>query len=116
MHNMTTQAAVASMSDNSFGNGANIRIDVSNSSKKGNEEKVESQAITVNLHNDDQTLTKWLSTLHLDHIYNKLKELAVEEIEDMTLLDEEDLNSLDLKKIQMKKLQRAIAKIADSNG
>ena len=112
---MTTQAAVASMSKNSFGNGASISINVSNSSKKkkDNEEKEESQSIALHLQdsNDDQTLTKWLSTLHLDHIYNKLKELGVEEIEDMTLLDEEDLNSLDLKKIQMKKLKRAIANI-----
>ena len=70
-----------------------------------NEEKEESQAITLHLQdsNDDQTLTKWLSTLHLDHIYNKLKELGAEEIEDMTLLDEEDFNSLGLKNIQMKK-------------
>ncbi len=113
MHNMTTQAAVASMSDNSFGNGAQISINVSNRSKKkkGNEEKEESQAIAVNLRQDDETLTKWLGNLHLDHIFAKLKELGAEEIEDMTLLDEEDLNSLNLKKIQMKKLQRAIAQI-----
>ncbi len=112
---MTTQAATASMHKNSFGDGASISINVSNSSKKkkDNEEKGESQAITLHLQdsNDDQTLTKWLSTLHLDHIYNKLKELGAEEIEDMTLLDEEDFNSLGLKKIQMKKLKRAIANI-----
>ena len=110
---MTTQAAVASMSKNSFGNGASISINVSNSSKKkkDNEEKKESQSITVNLHENEQTLTKWLSVIHLGHIYNKLKELGAEEIEDMTLLDEEDFNSLDLKKIQMKKLKRAIANI-----
>ena len=112
---MTTQAAVATMNKNSFGNGAKISINVSNSSKKkkDNEEKEESQSIALHLQdsNDEQTLTKWLSVVHLDHIYNKLKELGVEEIEDMTLLDEEDLNSLDLKKIQMKKLKRAIANI-----
>ena len=110
---MTTQAAAANLSKNNFGNGANISINVSNNSKKGDEEK--SQAITLHLHESDDekpmTLAKWLSTLHLDHVYNKLKELGVEEIEDMTLLDEEDLNSLDLKKIQMKKLNRAIAKL-----
>ena len=107
---MTTQAAAASMCKNSFGNGASISINVSNSSKKkkDNEEKEESQAITLHLHDDDQTLAKWLSVLHLDHIFNNLKELGVEEIEDMTLLDEEDFNSLNLKKIQMKKLKRAI--------
>tara|TARA_B100001123_G_scaffold442696_1_gene586896 strand:- start:809 stop:1147 length:339 start_codon:yes stop_codon:yes gene_type:complete len=111
---MTTQAAAASMCKNSFGNGAKISINVSNSSKKkkDNEEKEESQAITLNLHDDNvMTLPKWLSGLHLDHIFNNLKELGVEEIEDMTLLDEEDLNSLNLKKIQMKKLKRAIAHI-----
>ena len=110
---MTTQAAVATMNKNSFGDGAKISINVSNSSKKkkDNEEKEESQAITVNLHQDDETLTKWLDHLHLDHIFAKLKELGAEEIEDMTLLDEEDFNSLGLKKIQMKKLKRAIANI-----
>ena len=112
---MTTQAAAANMSKNSFGNGANISIKVCNSSKKknDNEEKEESQALTLHLQDsdDDKTLTKWLNGLHLDHIYGKLKELGVEEIEDATLLDEEDLNALDLKKIQMKKLKRAIANI-----
>ena len=67
-------------------------------------------ALNIGDRNDDNamTLVKWLSVLHLDHIFNNLKELGVEEIEDMTLLDEEDFNSLNLKKIQMKKLKRAI--------
>jgi len=112
---MTTQAAVANTNGNSFGDGAKISINVSTNSKKKmpNEEKESSQAITLQFQNseEDKTLTKWLSAIHLDHIYNKLKELGVEEIEDTTLLDEEDLNSLDLKKIQMKKLKRAIANI-----
>ena len=111
---MTTQAAVATMNKNSFGDGASISINVSNSSKKkkDNEEKEESHAVALNIgdHSDDNamTLVKWLSLLHLDNIFNNLKELGVEEIEDMTLLDEEDFNSLNLKKIQMKKLKRAI--------
>jgi len=114
---MTTQSASANLSKNQFGDGAKISINVTNSSKrkKGDEEKVEDQAITLHFHDSDDekppTLAKWLSIIHLDHIFNKLKELGVEEIEDMTLLDEEDLNSLDLKKIQMKKLKRAIANI-----
>ena len=40
-----------------------------------------------------------------------LRQTGAEEIEHMTLLDEEDLYSLNLKNIQMKKLHRAIAKI-----
>tara|TARA_Y100001970_G_C14153835_1_gene814328 strand:+ start:958 stop:1305 length:348 start_codon:yes stop_codon:yes gene_type:complete len=114
---MTTQAANASLCKNQFGDGAKISINVTNSSnkKKGREEKVENQAITLHLHEsaDEKppTLTEWLSIIHLDHIFNKLKELGVEEVEDMNLLDEEDMNSLDLKKIQMKKLKRAIANI-----
>ena len=112
---MSSQLASANLSKNKFGNGANISIKVTNSSKKGNEEKSQSSSMALVINDSDdennKTLVQWLTALHLFNIYNKLKELGVEDIEDMTLLDEEDLNSLELKKIKMKKLKRAIAKI-----
>ena len=116
---MTTQAANANLNKNQFGDGAKISINVSNSSRQPNIEKVKTQSIALEFRDRDSdsdtekqmTLTKWLSVLHLDNIYNKLKELGVEETEDMTLLDEEDFESLHLKKIQMKKLRRAILAI-----
>ena len=118
---MTTQIAASNISKNRFGNGAVVSVNVSNGSKKGKEKKKKTQTIALEFLDSDSDidsdnekqmpLTKWLSALHLDNIYNKLKELGVEETEDMTLLDEEDFESLNLKKIQMKKLRRAIAKI-----
>ena len=114
---MTAQNTHASISQNSFGTGAKINLVVGTSSKKNGKEKSETAAIILGLNddNDDTKLTQWLSKLHLDHILKKLEELGVAEIEDMTLLDEEDLNSLDLKKVQMKKLKRAIAKLEESD-
>ena len=110
---MTTQTAEANLSKNSFGNGAKISINVSNNSKKGDKEKSQEIALRFQESDDEKSITfaKWLNALHLDHVFDKLKELGVEDIEDMTLLDEEDFNSLNLKKIQMKKLNRAIAKL-----
>ena len=108
---MTAQSSHASVSQNSFGSGAKINVVVGTSSKKNGREKSETAAIILGLNDDDTKLTQWLSKLHLDHILKKLEELGVAETEDMTLLDEEDLNSLDLKKIQMKKLKRAIAEL-----
>ena len=116
---MTTQIATSTIAKNQFGEGAVVSVNVSNSSKKGKEKKKKIQTIALEFLDSDSDsdnekqmpLTKWLSALHLDNIYNKLKELGVEETEDMTLLDEEDFESLNLKKIQMKKLRRAIAKI-----
>ena len=114
---MTAQNTHASISQNSFGTGAKINLVVGTSSKKNGKEKSETAAIILGLNDDDDDtkLTQWLSKLHLDHILKKLEELGVAEIEDMTLLDEEDLNSLDLKKVQMKKLKRAIAKLEESD-
>ena len=119
---MTSQSTHASISQNSFGKGAKINLVVGTSSKKNGKEKSETAAIILGLNNDeemidgdDTDLTEWLSKLHLHHILKKLEELGVAEIEDMTLLDEEDLNSLDLKKVQMKKLKRAIAKLEESD-
>jgi len=113
-NNMTAQNTHASISQNSFGTGAKINLVVGTSSKKNGKEKSETAAIILGLNDDDDTkLTQWLSKLHLDHIFKKLEELGVAEIEDMTLLDEEDLNSLDLKKVQMKKLKRAIAELEE---
>ena len=112
---MTAQNTHASISQNSFGTGAKINLVVGTSSKKNGKEKSETAAIILGLNDDDDDtkLTQWLSKLHLDHILKKLEELGVAEIEDMTLLDEEDLNSLNLKKIQMKKLKRAIAELEE---
>lgn len=116
---MSAQSSYASLCKNSFGNGAKINLVVGTTSSKKNEgengaEKSETAAIILGLNDDDDTkLTQWLSKLHLDHIFKKLEELGVAEIEDMTLLDEEDLNSLDLKKVQMKKLKRAIAELEE---
>ena len=113
---MTAQNTHASISQNSFGTGAKINLVVGTSSKKNGREKSETAAIILGLNDDDDDdtkLTQWLSKLHLDHILKKLEELGVAETEDMTLLDEEDLNSLNLKKIQMKKLKRAIAELEE---
>ena len=112
---MTSQSTHASISQNSFGKGAKINLVVGTSSKKNGREKSETAAIILGLNDDDDDtkLTQWLSKLHLDHILKKLEELGVAETEDMTLLDEEDLNSLNLKKIQMKKLKRAIAELEE---
>ena len=115
---MTAQSSHASVCRNSFGSGAKINVVVGTSSKKNGKEKSETTAIILGLNDDeemidldDTKLTEWLTKLHLDHIFKKLEELGVAGTEDMTLLDEEDLNSLDLKKIQMKKLKRAIAEL-----
>ena len=111
---MTAQSSHASVCKNSFGSGAKINVVVGTSSKKNGEKRSETAAIILGLNDDDDTkLTEWLSKLHLDHILKKLEELGVAETEDMTLLDEEDLNSLNLKKIQMKKLKRAIAELEE---
>ena len=111
---MTAQNTHASISQNSFGTGAKINLVVGTSSKKNGREKSETAAIILGLNDDDDTkLIQWLSKLNLDHILKKLEELGVAETEDMTLLDEEDLNSLNLKKIQMKKLKRAIAELEE---
>ena len=111
---MTAQSSHASVCKNSFGNGAKINVVVGTTSKKNGEKRSETAAIILGLNDDDDTkLTEWLSKLHLDHILKKLEELGVAETEDMTLLDEEDLNSLNLKKIQMKKLKRAIAELEE---
>ena len=119
---MTSQSTHASISQNSFGKGAKINLVVGTSSKKNGEKKSETAAIILGLNDDqemidadDTDLTEWLSKLHLHHFFKKLEDLGVAEIEDMTLLDEEDLNSLDLKKVQMKKLKRAIAKLEESD-
>jgi len=119
---MTAQSTRATLSQNSFGSGAKINVVVGTSSKKNGREKSETAAIILGLNDDqemidadDTDLTEWLSKLHLHHIFKKLEELGVAEIEDMTLLDEEDLNSLDLKKIEIKKLRRAIAKLEESD-
>ena len=118
---MTTQIAASTISKNQFGEGAVVSVNVSNGSQKGKGKKKKKKTQTIALEfldsgsdsdNEQQIpLAKWLSALHLDNIYNKLKELGVEETEDMTLLDEEDFESLHLKKIQMKKLRRAILAI-----
>lgn len=111
---MTAQSSHASVCKNSFGSGAKINVVVGTTSKKNGEKRSETAAIILGLNDDDDTkLTEWLSKLHLDHILKKLEELGVAETEDMTLLDEEDLNSLNLKKIQMKKLKRAIAELEE---
>ena len=123
---MSAQSSYASLCKNSFGNGAKINLVVGTTSSKKNEgengaEKSETAAIILGLNDeemidaDDTDLTEWLSKLHLHHIWKKLNGLGVTEIEDMTLLDEEDLNSLDLKKIEIKKLRRAIAKLEESD-
>ena len=119
---MTAQNTHASISQNSFGTGAKINLVVGTSSKKNGKEKSETAAIILGLNDDqemidgdDTDLTEWLSKLHLHHILKKLNGLGVAEIEDMTLLDEEDLNSLDLKKIEIKKLRRAISKLEESD-
>ena len=116
---MTSQSAAANLNKNNFGEGAKVTITVSNSSKKGDEKKAGSSscaAIVINDSDDENniTLVKWLNNLHLDGICNKLEELGVSETEDMTLLDEEDLASLNLKKIEIKKLKRAIVKLRGS--
>ena len=111
---MTAQSSHASVCKNSFGSGAKINVVVGTTSKKNGEKRSETAAIILGLNDDDDTkLTEWLSKLHLDHILKKLEELGVADTEDMTLLDEEDLNSLNLKKIQMKKLKRAIAELEE---
>ena len=119
---MTAQSSHASLCKNTFGSGAKINLVVgTTSSKKNGGEKSETAAIILGLNDeemidaDDTDLTEWLSKLHLHHIWKKLNGLGVAEIEDMTLLDEEDLNSLDLKKIEIKKLRRAIAKLEESD-
>ena len=105
---MTAQSSHASVCKNSFGSGAKINVVVGTTSKKNGEKRSETAAIILGLNNDeemidadDTKLTEWLSKLHLDHILKKLEELGVAETEDMTLLDEEDFESLNLKKIQM---------------
>ena len=117
---MTAQSSHASVCRNSFGSGAKINVVVGTSSKKNGKEKSETTAIILGLNDDeemidldDTKLIEWLTKLHLDHIFKKLEELGVAGTEDMTLLDEEDLNSLNLKKIQMKKLKRAIAELEE---
>ena len=117
---MTSQAAASSLCKNTFGNGASININVGTSSKKGGEEKTSNTSASVTLINDNDdehtpTLIEWLKKLRLDKILPKLQDIGVEDVEDATLLDEEDIQSLDLKKIEKKKLTRAIAKLSDSN-
>lgn len=114
---MTSQAAAANFSKNTIGDGGHISINVTTTSKKNGKEKSESAATFINLNNEDHdtTLVEWLKKLRLDKIFTKLQDLGVEDVEDALLLDEEDLQSLDLKKIEMKKLMRAIAKLEQNN-
>ena len=114
---MTSQAAAANFCKNTIGDGGQITISVGTSSKKNGEEKSASSTTFINLDNEDHTTTlvEWLKKLRLDKIFTKLQDLGVEDVAHIILLDEEDLQSLDLKKIEMKKLMRAIAKHEQNN-
>jgi len=69
----------------------------------------------VDTEEETVTLAQWLKKLRLDRIATKLRDLGVEDVQDTTLLDEEDLKSLNLKKIEMKNLLRGIAKLEENN-
>ena len=115
---MTSQAAAASMCKNHFGNGAKINISVGTTAKKGDEKPATTTAaISMEVDTEEETVTlaQWLKKLRLDRIDTKLRDLGAEDVQDMPLLDEEDLQSLDLKKIEMKKLKRAIAKLEETD-
>lgn len=119
MSHSTAQAsaASASLNNNEFGNGASINISVSNSTKnKDGSGKSETQKIAVALEDTEQKteLALWLENAHLLQIAGALEAAGVTHPSDTLLLDEEDLAELDLKKVPMKKLRRAIDELRTS--
>ena len=116
---MTSQAAASSLCKNHFGSGASINIRVGTSAKKDDDKKPSTTTAAISMEVDTEeetvTLAQWLKKLRLDRIDTKLRDLGAEDVQDMPLLDEEDLQSLDLKKIEMKKLKRAIAKLEETD-
>lgn len=53
--------------------------------------------------------------MHLSRIFNQLDEVEVVDAEDLLLLEEDDLQGLNLKKIELIKLRRAIATLQEAN-
>ena len=119
MSRATAQAtsAAAHLHGNDFGNGASVNICVTNSTKhKDGSGKSETREIAVALEDTEPKtqLVLWLESTRLLQIAGALAELGVTHPSDTLLLDEEDLEELGLKKIQMKKLQRAICELRSS--
>jgi len=113
---MTSEAsaASASLNKNQFGDGAkiNVQVHAGSSTKK---RKPVSAAIIFNEEDEDAPFAKWLKKMHLSRIFNQLDGVGVVAAEDLLLLDEDDLQELNLKKLELKKLRRAIATLQATN-
>ena len=68
---------------------------------------------TVN--QNENNLNTWLDSINLSHVYYSLIELgATDKVKDLVDLDKEDIDELGLKKLEKKRLWRAVEKIKSS--
>ena len=111
---MTTQAAISNMVGNTFGSGADIGINVSTTTTKENGETVRKSHSSIHIKQDPveneshSSLKNWLENIRLSKIFDALVELGAEEVEDLVDLDEEDITSLQLRKLEDKRFRRGI--------
>ena len=118
---MTTQQAVSNMCGNTFGAGADIGINVTTTTTKENGETVRKSLSSIHIKQEPvsdekhSSLENWLKNIRLSKILKNLVELGAEDVEDVVDLDDEDIASLQLKKLETKRFQRAITKLKSSS-
>ena len=114
---MSSQHSVSNVNGNLFGEGAKLDIKCTNTRKVGeNVQETTSHVIVDHTKPDDagtNELIDWLKKIRLENILVGLTELGAEDLEDMLELEDDDLETLQLKKIPMKRLKRAIAKLEE---
>ena len=109
---MSTQQAISHITGNKFGNGTGVSINTTTTTEDGVRKSHSSiQIKTDTIPETQSTLEEWLKNIRLSRIFKTLVDFGAEDIEDLRDLDDDDFTSLQLKKLEMKRLKRAIEKL-----
>ena len=106
--------AISTVAGNTFGSGLNMNIVTETRVRKENGETVRVGHSEVNIKTEKnelghQALRAWLADIRVNSsVIGQLVELGAETVEDLVDLDAEDITSLDLKKLELKRFKAAI--------
>ncbi len=107
-------SATSTISDNTFGSGLNLCVRTHSTTTDENGKKVtqgksEIQIKQPGVQEKESSLDNWVAENRLPaQLVQALVELGAEGVEDLVDLDDEDIASLNLKKLQVRRFTRAI--------